>query len=108
MSINLLIENLVLSQRSFRRVKIYTRDARERRTVYRASSEFLRFARCSLIQIEDNCGPFGLFFRELRMSVMSSWSSEAAFTKNIGAQSSKMVSVPTLMGKVCFPVVFVL
>lgn len=98
-SINLVIENLVMLPRSFRRVKRITRGTRVRLNVYRASSEFLRFPRCSLVQIENNCWPLGFFFRQLPMSVTSSLTSEAALNKRIGAQSSKMVGMPDSNGK---------
>lgn len=98
-SINLVIENLVMLRRSFRRVKRITRGTRVRLNAYRASSEFLRFPRCSLVQIENNCWPLGFFFRQLPMSVTSSLTSEAALNKRIGAQSSKMVGMPDSNGK---------
>ena len=94
-SINLFIENLVLLPRSFRRVNRNKRDTRARLIAYRASSEFLRFPRCRLSQIENNCRPVALFLRQLRMSVTSSLQSEAACTKRIGA----WLVCLTLMGK---------
>lgn len=95
-SINLVIENLVMLPRSFRRVKRITRGTRVR---LNASSEFLRFPRCSLVQIENNCWPLGFFYRQLPMSATLSLTSEAALNKRIGAQSSKMVSMPDSNGK---------
>ena len=80
---NLLIENLVMLPRCFRGVK---KISRARLIAYRASAEFLTFHRCSLVQIENNCWPVGLFFRHLRMFVKSSLPSEAAFTKRISSE----------------------